>query len=200
MSLFFSLPMIFPASSPGRYAGSIPYFDVIAFFGSSIVVVVVYFLLRFQSYLQKDTVLKIQSNSIERLSRSLSAKDPISKKLDRLREDKGVLAIFHSILESDESMKEKAKSMYWYEFIWNVLADLIGISAIASAGYFIYSWINTNPIIILFGILSIGICIAARYGLFPKASSQYVERSNEQFEQVIQLKMDEFRESVLRLF
>lgn len=170
-----------------------------AFIGLSIVMVGAYSLLQFRSYLQKDTVSKIQSNIIEKLSGSVSAKDPVSKKLDRLREDNSVVTIVHAIMDSDESLKEIAKGMNRTEFLWSGLADLIGISAIASVAYFIYSWINTNPIIIVFGIVTTVICVVARYVFFPKVMKRYIEKSNEQFDHIMVWKKDELRKALLKI-
>lgn len=142
---------------------------------------VIYHLFNFRSPFFRSSLEKINSNIKSSLLKPFKDDQEISNKSEALKEGKTLMGIFYSIVDNDNSLKAKAKNVYFNGIFLSSVADLIPISFLAigmhSACYLI--WKSNYYLTLIFVWLVIYILA---YVLLPKVTKKHIDLSNEQLD------------------
>jgi len=128
---------------------------------------------------------EIDDNVKTRLLAPFCDEPQIAGFAQQLREGNTLLHLFFHIVDNDESLKEKAKDVYFNGAIWSSAGDLAVLAyplALLYAGAFVVTW---HTLLLVISFLMAGIGLIAFLWLLPALTSRQIALSNDQIDYVL---------------
>lgn len=152
-----------------------------------------YYIFDLRGYILRPELQHIHFNIQQRLLNPFRDDPVFSASSDKLRQGRTLLDIFYSLVDNDESLKERAKSVYLNGLVWTTVMDISMIGVIAAVFYASFA-LGAWRVDYLAAALCMGTLAAVSYwALLPRVTQKHIALSDEQLEYITSQKRAELR-------
>ena len=151
----------------------------------------IYYIVDPRSLLMRRSLKSVNENIKDKLLAPFVEDPEIKDSLINLREGNKLIDIFYHILDQDDSLKERAKEVYFNGLIWSSLIDIVIISPIGAIIYFLVFLITKNMHYMFY--IDIGFIILSII-FIPLVIKKHYRMSNNQLNYIIGLYKKELRD------
>lgn len=158
-----------------------------------------YYIFDVRKYFVRSSLCEIHDNIKTNLLKPFQDDATIADNSERMREGRQMLHIFYNFIDKDESLKVKARNVYFNGLIWSSTADLTGASLMISFVYLLAYIVWNNVFFVLGDIILIFICLFTQFILMPRVTAKHIDLSNEQLEYIVLHYKEELHSKLLEL-
>lgn len=141
----------------------------------------------------RDSLRRIRNNIRDQLLAPFEDDDTIAPAAARLRKGRTLLHIFYHFVDNDESLKQKAKRVYFNGLIWSTTADVMAVSTV-SALLSLLLYIASGRTHYL-GLTAVfwAIYVLSAQVILPRVTKRHIELGDNQLEFILVHYRDELR-------
>ncbi len=158
-----------------------------------------YYIINPRKFFIKDSLRKFHDNIKTKLLSPFSDDDRITRSTDELMKGRKLILIFYKLIDNDESLKKKAKNIYFNGLIWTAVADIMAVSSIAIGFYIIRFFFLQRDHFLFFSLgLAVLHLIASRI-LMPIVTKRHIELMDEQLDHIELNYTEDVRSELIKL-
>ncbi len=146
----------------------------------------------------RGPMAQIQANIKQQLVRPFAADPQIAPFEQRLMQGERLMSVFYNLIDNDESLKARAKSLYLNGLFLTSAADLIVISAVSVVVYFIAYAFRGDTRFFVVALISIGVFFVAQLSL-NRLTAKHINLSNNQLEYILHIQKSKLHEMLTNL-
>jgi hypothetical protein len=198
--LLFSQPLVggqpnlaIAATTLNSLSGGLFYLCVVITLGA------VYYIFNLRKHMFASTLVAIDSNIRDRMLFPFAGDPAIAASLEKMRSPKAMLDIFYSFVDKDESLKEKAKEVYFNGLVLSSTVDLMVVSAFFSLVYAAFYLVSKTPQHLCFAFICTLIHMVATWLFRPLLTKRHIELSNTQLDSILLRHKQELHTELMQL-
>lgn len=182
--LLIGLPLFQDGLEPQKLVSSLTPYEGIVYTLVVSVLGGIYHLLGIRSLFWECSMQRIQANIKGQLLIAFTDNERIAASSENLRRGKTLINVFYSFIDSDPSLKERAKLVYLNGLFLSTLADIGAISTVSLAVYLGSYFLFGKPhyIVVVAGLFVL--LIASRF-FIKRMTNRHIELGNNQIEYIL---------------
>lgn len=143
-----------------------------------------YYIINLRKFFIKDSLSKFHNNIKTKLLSPFSDDDRIASATNKLMKGRKLIIIFYKLIDNDESLKKKARNIYFNGLIWTTVADIMAVSFVA-IGFYIIRFFFLQRDHFLFFALGLGFLhLFASRILMPIVTKMHIELIDKQLDHI----------------
>lgn len=184
MLLLVLLPLFQPDFKLTGFFDTIELLDGVAYLILVIVLGALYYISKLRWYFWRPRMQQVHDNIKTQLLMPFETDPKISKSSEKLTKGRVLLTVFYKFIDTDPSLSEKAKGVYFNGLIWSSVADAMAISIVFCGVYVVAYFVTSQINYLYFAAILLLLYLIFAFVLMPLATKQHVELGNEQLEHI----------------
>lgn len=102
----------------------------------------------------------------------------------KLMEGRTLILVFYGFIDKDESLKEKAKNVYFNGLVWSTVADITALSAIGLIIYLIGFFVAGRSHFLWIALAAAVLHLFCEFACMPRVTNKHIDLGSEEIEHI----------------